>query len=107
MSYTVEMIKIDHDLPVAIWAQLAAQIEVMVREGDLEEGDSLPTVAKLAGQLNINHNTVHSAYSRLIKRSIITATRGRGTTVLRVDINERLSKVESALQILGRALLGS
>ncbi|CAI0780539.1 Uncharacterized HTH-type transcriptional regulator ydcR [Serratia proteamaculans] len=62
--------------------QIAEQISTQIKQGDLQPGDLLPPVRKLAGELGVNPNTVASAYGKLRDAGLV-ATRGRaGTQVL-------------------------
>lgn len=62
--------------------QIAEQISTQIKQGDLQPGDLLPSVRKLAGELGVNPNTVASAYAKLRDAGLV-ATRGRaGTQVL-------------------------
>lgn len=59
-------------------------IRELTKQGQLTEGDSLPSVRELAEQLGVNRNTVSSAYQRLTKAGI-AVTQGRlGTRICQV-----------------------
>ncbi len=64
-----------------IYLQIARQIEEMVRQGSLKEGDQLPTVRELATELRINFSTVARAYTVLDEERLISTQRGRGTYI--------------------------
>lgn len=57
-------------------------IRASVQSGELHPGDTLPPVRDLALQLDVNRNTVASAYKRLTDAGI-AESRGRNGTVIR------------------------
>lgn len=61
-------------------------VRQLTKNGDLKAGDTLPPVRELAEQLNVNRNTVSSAYQRLSKAGI-AITQGRLGTRICQDIN--------------------
>lgn len=64
--------------------QIAEQIAARIKDGALRPGELLPPVRQLAAELEVNPNTVASAYARLRDAGLV-ATRGRaGTVVLEV-----------------------
>ncbi len=64
-----------------IYLQIVRQIEEMVRQGSLKQGDQLPTVRELATDLRINFSTVARAYNILDEERLISTQRGRGTYI--------------------------
>ncbi len=74
-------IRIDPDSTVPIYLQIIYAIKLQVATGQLQPGEQLPTVRKLATDLRINPNTVARAYDLLDTEGVITTQRGRGTYV--------------------------
>ena len=64
-----------------ITLQIVRQIEALVRQGGLKQGDQLPTVRELATELRINFSTVARAYKILDEEGLISTQRGRGTYI--------------------------
>ncbi len=92
-------IRIDSHSGVAIYRQIAAQIEQAVLAGVLESGDKLPGVRELAVDLAVNPATVVKAYDELEQIGVIEQPRGRGTYVLgrpRLDDRERRERLQAA-----------
>ena len=56
-------IKLDFNSPEAIYIQLRNQIVMQIAQEQLHEGDSLPSVRGLAGELGVNMHTVNKAYA--------------------------------------------
>ena len=70
--------------PTPVYEQIRAQIEGMVRVGALHDGDRLPSVRQLAGDLRIAPGTVAKAYTELADCGIIDTGAGRAARVKRV-----------------------
>jgi GntR family transcriptional regulator len=68
---------------VSPYLQLVQQVRQSLRLGLLREGDQLPTVKDVVGQLAINPNTVLKAYRELEHEGLVAARPGVGTFVTR------------------------
>src|SRR3954452_21589548 len=68
---------------VSPYLQLVQQVRRALRLGILAEGDQLPTVKDVVGQLAINPNTVSKAYRELELEGLVAARPGVGTFVNR------------------------
>src|SRR3954470_24571129 len=68
---------------VSPYLQIVQQVRHALRLGLLEEGDQLPTVKDVVGQLAINPNTVLKAYRELERDGLVAARPGIGTFVSR------------------------
>ncbi len=66
---------------VAPYLQLIQQVRQALRLGLLREGDRLPTVKDVSGNLAINPNTVLKAYRELEYEGLTAARPGVGTFV--------------------------
>lgn len=64
------------------YLQLVHQVRQALRLGLLREGDQLPTVKDVVGQLAINPNTVLKAYRELEHHGLVAARPGVGTFVV-------------------------
>src|SRR3954453_15566894 len=73
--------RIDARSGVPPYLQLVHQVHQALRLGMLREGDQLPTVKDVVGQLAINPNTVLKAYRELEHEGLVAARPGRGTFV--------------------------
>lgn len=56
---------LNHSSMVPIYEQLMEQIKTGIIESALAEGEALPSVRKLAGELRISALTVKKAYDKL------------------------------------------
>ncbi len=61
-----------------IYRQLQTRVISMVLEGALKEGDALPSVRQVAGELRINPLTVLKAYQQLADEGLVEKRRGMG-----------------------------
>jgi GntR family transcriptional regulator len=66
---------------VSPYRQIVDQVRRALRLGLLDEGDQLPTVKEVVGQLAINPNTVLKAYKELEHTGLVSARPGVGTFV--------------------------
>ena len=70
---------------VPIYEQIMEGIRRMIAEGDLKEGDALPSVRVLANELKISALTVKKAYDRLEEEGFTRTIHGKGTFVAQED----------------------
>ena len=68
---------------VSPYLQIVQQVRHALRLGLLRQGDQLPTVKDVVGQLAINPNTVLKAYRELEHDGLVAARPGIGTFVSR------------------------
>jgi GntR family transcriptional regulator len=66
---------------VPIYRQLIDQVEALVAGGQLQPGDTVPSVRQVAAALGINMMTVSKAWSRLEADGLLQRDRGRGMVV--------------------------
>ena len=64
-----------------IYQQISQQIKAQIISGDLKEGEGLPSIRKLAQELNISVITTKRAYEELEKEGFIDTVGGKGTFV--------------------------
>ncbi len=67
---------------VPIYEQIKNQIKEGILQGELEEGEALPSLRQLARDLKISVLTVNRAYGELEAEGFITTMQGRGAYVL-------------------------
>lgn len=73
--------ELDYSSGIPVWVQLKNRLAYLIGTGSYGEGDQLPTVRRLAIDLDISYNTVNRAYMDLERESFITTRKGRGTFV--------------------------
>jgi GntR family transcriptional regulator len=75
---------IDPRSPNPLWGQIAARVRVAVASGELNPGESLPSVRELAKRLRVNPATVAQAYKELAREGFVETRHGSGTFILEV-----------------------
>ena len=76
---------LNHSSMVPIYEQLMEQIKSEIIRSGLAEGEALPSVRTLAGELRISALTVKKAYDRLEEEGFVTTVHGKGTFVTAAD----------------------
>lgn len=64
-----------------IYEQIAYQIKMQILNGNLKQGDSLPSIRALAKDLKISVITTKRAYEDLQKEGFIETVAGKGTFI--------------------------
>ena len=95
------LFRVDASSPVPIYAQIVGQVRAAVAAGEMVQGDPLPSVRQLAGELRVNPNTVAQAYRELEREGITYVQRGQGTFVAEMQSDRRHTEREE----LARALV--
>lgn len=73
--------ELDYSSGLPVWVQLKNRIAYLIGTNSYKQGNQLPTVRKLAVDLDISYNTVNRAYMDLEREGFITTRKGRGTFV--------------------------
>ncbi len=84
-----------------IYTQITAQIKAMIMNGELKEGDALPSMRNLAAQLRISVITTKRAYEDLEREGFIESYTGKGSFVKAQNMEllreENLRQIEAML----------
>ena len=73
------MISLNYRDPRPIYEQLEEKLRRLILSGAIAEGERLPSVRELAGQLAINPNTIQRAYRELEQNGFIYSVPGKGS----------------------------
>ena len=92
------IVEIDFNSDEAIYIQLCNQIIMGIATSVIHEGDSLPSVRRLADTIGVNMHTVNKAYSVLKREGYISLDKRRGA-VISLDI-DKLEELQRQLQIV-------
>ena len=74
-------IQLDRMSKVPFYLQIVQQIRAQILSSDLSEGDLLPSIRKLAKDLQISVITTKRAYEELEREGFINTVGGKGTFV--------------------------
>ncbi len=98
--------------PDPIYEQITKQIKTQIISGELSEGESLPSIRKLAKELHISVITTKRAYEDLEREGYIDTVTGKGSFVaiqnkeflkekrMRI-VEEKLSEAISEAKMVG------
>ena len=94
---------------VPIYEQLMEQIKSDIIQSELKEGEALPSVRTLAGELRVSALTVKKAYDKLEEEGFVTTVHGKGTYVSASDKQLALEARQKAIEddfdkVIDRAL---
>ena len=100
---------LNHSSMVPIYEQLMEQIKSDIINSSLKEGEALPSVRSLAGELRISALTVKKAYDKLEGGGFDTTIHGKGTYVTASDkqlaLEARQKEAEADFEkVIDRAL---
>lgn len=100
---------LNHSSMVPIYEQLMEQIKSDIIQSELKEGEALPSVRTLAGELRISELTVKKAYDKLEEEGFVTTVHGKGTYVSASDKQLALEARQKAIEddfdkVIDRAL---
>ena len=74
------------------------QIKSDIIQSELKEGEALPSVRTLAGELRISALTVKKAYDKLEEEGFVTTVHGKGTYVSASDKQLALEARQKAIE---------
>lgn len=100
---------LNHSSMVPIYERLMEQIKSDIIQSELKEGEALPSVRTLAGELRISALTVKKAYDKLEEEGFVTTVHGKGTYVSASDKQLALEARQKAIEddfdkVIDRAL---
>lgn len=84
------MIIIDFNSRTPVYEQIKEQIISSVNSGELKPGDKLPSIRRLAEELELNVNTVKRAFQELEAEEVTCSHPGKGVFISETNINSAL-----------------
>ena len=96
------LITIDAAAPEPLYLQIRNQIVAGIATGQLEPGQSLPSVRSLASDLGINLHTVNKAYAILREEGYLKLDRRKGAviSVETLEKQQELASIQGNLRML-------
>lgn len=99
----------DWDESQPIYRQLREKIVNLIIEGELKEGEAIPSVRQVASEYRINHLTVSKAYQELVDDGLLQKRRGLGMFVEEgaqkiLLQRERTRFIESEVPVLAKKM---
>lgn len=103
--------KMEFDPNIPIYIQIMTYIKKEIVTGRLHEGNKVPSVRELAGELQINPNTIQRTFQELEREGIIETRRGTGRYVTKergriMEMKKDMSKELLTAFINGMNALG-
>lgn len=96
------LIQLDFRSSQPIYEQIISQYKYLTLQGYLKPGDAIPSVRKLAMELDVTPGTVAKAYRSMEQQGMIETLRGRGTFIAAVPDKIRdegvIDKVKNQLR---------
>ncbi len=88
---------------VPIYEQIMEQVKALIRTGELQRDENLPSVRTLSKDLKISALTVKKAYDSLESEGFVVTVHGKGTYVAAVNpgllLEEQKKELESDLEM--------
>ncbi|HBA69396.1 MAG TPA: GntR family transcriptional regulator [Lachnospiraceae bacterium] len=95
------VIEIDFNSDEALYLQLRNQIILGIATSRIREGDELPSVRQLAGDIGINMHTVNKAYAVLKQEGFVKVDRRRGAVIsIDADRMETIKELRKELRVI-------
>lgn len=89
---------------IPLYEQIKNQIQNQILNGDLNQGDGLPSIRNLAKELKVSIITIKRSYEELEKEGFIETITGRGTFVSMQNTNRlreiALYDIENKLEVI-------
>lgn len=87
-------LKIDFDSEEPIYQQIRNEIIRGIARGELADGDELPSVRGMAGEIGVNMHTVNKSYALLKDDGYLKMDRRKGA-VIALSLEQSLEKYKS------------
>lgn len=82
------IIPLDRSVSTPLYRQIALHFKRVITSGALPAGAKLPATRELASSLQVNRNTINTAYEELLAQGLIVSHVGQGTFVAPQPVSE-------------------
>ena len=83
--------KLNKNSSVPLYQQLIDEIKSQITQGDLKEGDKIPTEVELSEIYNVSRITIRKAIELLVEDEILIKRQGIGTFVAAKKLNRNMN----------------
>ncbi len=97
------MISLNYRDPRPIYLQLEEKLRRLILSGAIGEGERLPSVRELSGQLAVNPNTIQRAYRELEQSGFICSIPGKGSFAAGLSAVDEGRRAELRAKLLAAA----
>lgn len=81
-----------------VYLEIAARYEQYIRLGILQNGEKLPSVRVVAGEMGVNPNTVQRAFRLLEDKGLLSSIPKKGNYVIAPGDSEKITKSAERLK---------
>lgn len=96
MNSIYEQVHLDRNIPVPLYYQLKKFMLEHIDNGDLKEGDPVPSEEELCNMLNVSRATIRQAFTELVKEGRLTRQKAKGTFIAKPKIRGEYLQVLSS-----------
>lgn len=87
-------IDVDRNLPVPLYYQVKEALLALIKEGELKEGDLIPTEREIGEKFQVSRITVRRAIDELVREGYLVTQQGKGTFVARPKIQRHMTHMK-------------
>ncbi len=84
-------INISQEIDTPLYRQIFSEIKLGILNGDLKQGELLPSIRQLSKDLNLSVITVKNAYTELEHKGYIVTRQGKGCYVSTIDLEKEFN----------------
>lgn len=86
---------VDRNSPIPLYFQLKDALLTLIKNGQFQEGDLIPTERELGEQFQVSRITVRRAIDELSRKGFLATQQGKGTFVTKPKIERSMRQMKS------------